>query len=231
MGIIVNDKLWYYIYMNNRDYKNFAPSEIYHVYNRGVGKMDIFKDKEDYSLFLFRLKENLFPEQAVTTRKSAYRRKIIPSGSFSLISYCLMANHFHLLIKQNGDIPVSKLMAKLLTSYSKYFNKKYDRVGSLFQDQFKCVRIETNEQLLWVSLYIHENPIKAKIVKDLAKYNWNSYLDYAGMQNENLCDKKLILEQYDSPIAYLNYFKDKKLQQKINNRMIASHDLLIDDNS
>jgi REP element-mobilizing transposase RayT len=161
--------------------------------------MDIFRDEEDFKVFLFRLKENLFPEliKKKDFPKSAYRRKTLPFNSFDLIAYCLMPNHFHLLIKQNSDVSISVLMLKLCSGFSKYFNKKYDRVGSLFQDQFKAVLINKNEQLLWTSLYIHENPLKAEIVNDLSKYKWSSYLDYIGLQNNNICKKEIILEQFN----------------------------------
>ncbi|MEK7200837.1 MAG: transposase [Patescibacteria group bacterium] len=215
--------------MNNRDYKEFAKNEIYHVYNRGVGKMNIFKDEEDFKVFLFRLKENLFPEimKRKDLPKSAYRRKTLPPNSFDLISYCLMPNHFHLLIKQNSDISISALILKLCGGFSKYFNKKHNRVGSLFQDKFKAVRIHRNEQLLWTSLYIHENPLKAEITDDLFKYKWSSYPDYAGLQNYNLCRKEIILGQFDSPKTYLNYFRMSE-NKKIQNKMIGCLDLLID---
>ena len=80
MAVIVILKVWYNFGMNNRDYKEFAKNEIYHVYNRGVGKMNIFKDEEDFKVFLFRLKENLFPEimKRKDLPKSAYRRKTLP---------------------------------------------------------------------------------------------------------------------------------------------------------
>ena len=125
MVVIVILKVWYNFGMNNRDYKEFAKNEIYHVYNRGVGKMNIFKDEEDFKVFLFRLKENLFPEimKRKDLPKSAYRRKTLPPNSFDLISYCLMPNHFHLLIKQNSDISISALILKLCGGFSKYFNK------------------------------------------------------------------------------------------------------------
>ncbi|MEK7669566.1 MAG: transposase [Patescibacteria group bacterium] len=213
--------------MNNRDYKEFAKGETYHIYNRGVGKMNIFKDEEDFKVFLFRLKENLFPElmKRKGLPRSAYRRKALPPNSFDLIAYCLMPNHFHLLIKQNSDISISVLVLKLCGGYSKYFNKKYNRVGSLFQDKFKAVPIHKNEQLLWTSLYIHENPLKAEIVNDLSNYKWSSYLNYAGSQNNILCKKEIILGQLNSPKTYLNYFKSLK-SNKI--KIIGDQDLLID---
>ncbi len=212
--------------MNNRDYKDFTKNEIYHIYNRGVGRMDIFLDQEDYIIFLTRLKENLFPELNKKDHlpKYLYRRKSLPPDSFHLLSYCLMPNHFHILIKQNTDLPITKLVLKICTGYSKYFNKKYTRVGSIFQDKFKSVLIENNEQLLWTSFYIHTNPIKAEIVTDLNKYQWSSYPDYAGLRNGILCKKDLILNQFKSKESYLQEFKNKKTSQEINIDLMIDND-------
>ncbi len=184
--------------MNNRDYKGFTEGECYHVYNRGVGKMDIFLCEEDFNFFISRLRENLFPSISMNKSAGGYRRELLPFDSYSLIAYCLMPNHFHLLIRQNKELPISKLLSKIGTSYSKYFNKKYIRVGSLFQDQFKAVHIENNEQLLWVTTYIHQNPKVAKLVSTLDDYPFSSYLDYVGMRKGTLCSKELILNQFNN---------------------------------
>ena len=194
--------------MRNRDYKIFAPDNYYHVFNRGNAKMDIFLDKEDYRFFLWRLKENLFPEQVENRRapsaklskitKERYVRKLLPSNSFSLICYCLMPNHFHLLIRQNSKSKINELMLRICGSYAKYFNKKYDRVGSLFQDQFKATLVDKNNYLLWLSSYIHKNPQKGKLTDKLEDWEWSSYLDYLDQNKESICDKKIILDQLSS---------------------------------
>jgi len=187
--------------MNNRDYKQFAPDAVYHLYNRGVGKMKIFLDEEDYFFFLRRLKETLYPSQII----SAGRRYIptkLPEGAFDLFAYNLMPTHIHLGTVQNTDLPLSALMSKVSTSYSKYFNKKYNRVGSVFQDQFKAVIVKSNEQLLWLTAYIHNNPLKAGLVKDLKDYPYSSHLDYIGARNGTLCKKDLILGQFRSAGEY-----------------------------
>lgn len=217
--------------MNHRDYKEFARNETYHIFNRGVGKIDIFKDKEDYGVFLYRLKENLFPElfKDKNVRKNDYRRKYLPSDSFDLISYCLMPNHFHLIIQQKTDLPISALMLKLCGGFSKYFNKKYGRVGSLFQDQFKSVLVGNNEQLLWLSFYVHNNPLKAGVTKNLSTYEWSSFPDYSEARKGTLCKKDLILEQFHSTRSYLEYFKNPSENQEIQNKLIGHRDLLIDE--
>ncbi|PJE74354.1 MAG: hypothetical protein COV01_02550 [Candidatus Taylorbacteria bacterium CG10_big_fil_rev_8_21_14_0_10_41_48] len=161
---------------NNRDYKEFAIGSYYHVYNRGNAKIDIFRDKQDYQLFLNRLSENLSKENTMGTiaNTKGERRISLPAGAFDLIAYCLMPNHFHLLLKQNSEIPISKLISKICTSFSKYFNLKYERVGSVFQDQFKSVLVESDEQIRWLIEYIHSNPVKAGIVSKAEDYLYSS---------------------------------------------------------
>jgi len=194
--------------------------------------MNIFLDKEDFNVFLYRLKENLFPELLDQSKlpKDAARRKTLPPNSFDLISYCLMPNHFHLLIQQKTKLPISQLISKICTGYSKYFNKKYDRVGSVFQDKFKSVRVETNDQLLWTSFYIHENPRKALLVDNLLNHPWSSYREYADLDTRPfvLCKKELITEQFQSPKKYLEYFTNPRLGQKISEKLISCLDLTID---
>jgi putative transposase len=199
--------------MRNRDYKNFSIGGIYHVYNRGVNKENIFLTKKDYEVFLHRLWENLFPK-LVNKKKVSWkekRRKMLPPNSFDLISYCLMPNHFHLLIQQKTDLPVTKLISKICTSYSMCFNKAHKRVGAVFQDQFKSVPIENNEQLLWTSYYIHKNPLEANLVKDLKDYRWSSYQEYFGEENNfKICKKEIILKQFSSENQYMKYFEDQE---------------------
>jgi len=207
--------------MNNRDYKIFAPDHYYHVFNRGVGKMEIFRDDSDYRLFLYRLRENLFPASAmvpfVEQREPLLRRRNpLPENSFSLIAYCLMPNHFHLLIRQRTEITVSKLILKVATSYSKYFNKKYKRVGSLFQDAFKAVLVESDTQLLWLSAYIHNNPRTDGLVKNAEDWKYGSYPDYVGTRQGTLCEKALVLKQFSDVLSYQSFVESsfEKIKQR-----------------
>lgn len=166
------------------------------MYNRGNAKADIFSHPEDYRFFLRRLESCLFPEREIN-----YRGTLLPSGSFTLIAYCLMPNHFHFLIRQNGDISTGQLMRKLCTSYSMYFNRKNDRVGHVFQDQFKQAHIDTNSYLVWLSAYIHANPVVANMVRGADQYPWSSYHQYMGVEH-GICDVGIVREQYPNPAMY-----------------------------
>lgn len=181
--------------MKTRDYKQFAIGEHYHVYNRGVGKIDIFKDEEDYSNFIKRLKLVL-GEAELPSKGRSIQIKPLAKGAFSLVSFCLMPNHYHFLIRQNSEISITKLIAKVCTSYAMYFNKKYNRVGTLFQDAFKSINIDGNSYLLWLSAYIHQNPATAGLVWDLRKWKWSSYPEYVELTAGEFCQKEIILGQY-----------------------------------
>lgn len=205
--------------MNYRDYKIFFPGGVYHIFNRGVNRQDICRTDSDYSLFLWRLKEQILSIPLPLAKHNSYRRKVFQPGLFQMLAYCIMPNHFHLLVRQLGDTPVSELLLRVMTGYSKVFNIKYERIGSLFQDQFKMVRAETDEQLLWLSAYIHQNPKVAGLVQDLYRWPWSSYLDYVGGRGGQLAQTSYILgfpEFLGSAAAYKEFVDNT--YQKIKDR-------------
>lgn len=190
--------------MNKRDYKRFAPGEYYHIYNRGVGKMDIFNNNSDYENFIKRLQLILGFKESIVRGVRPLSIKSVPKDSFTIVAYCLMPNHFHMLVRQNTDVSITHLISKLCTSYSMYFNKKYNRVGGLFQDIFKSINVDGNEYLLWLSAYIHQNPVVAGVAWDLGQWKWSSYPEYAEGK-EGVCGKDVILGQYKDKVEYKNF--------------------------
>ncbi len=190
--------------MKNRDSKEEGLGVISHIYNRGNNKEKIFFDEQDYKAFLFRLglcmgysSEELNKEELISLPYSRIRITETKKDQFRIHAFCLMPNHFHILIEQNSDIPVSKIILKLCTSYAMYINKKHKRVGHLFQDQFKSVIIGSDSQLAWTSAYIHMNPVKDKIVSDPRKYKWSSYNDYSSNRNFILTYKNTLEDFFD----------------------------------
>lgn len=217
--------------MGNRDYKQFAAGEYYHIFNRGNGKMDIFRDAQDYLNFLNRLCVLLETSRGalgigseLSATKLRLRLSSFEVGTFSLVCYCIMPNHFHLLIGQNGDIPIGKLLLRLATSYSMYFNAKYAHVGHVFQDRFKAAHIKSDRYLKHLSAYIHLNPKVAGLVKMASDWDYSSYPAYIGGREEAVCDKNLILDQFSSANAYRKFvegsFNDIKLRKKIEDVII-----------
>lgn len=183
---------WYNYNMERKI--SFAPEEYFHIYNRGVDKREIFNDRNDYqrfleSLYLFNSKERIVLRAISRKDRFNYNRgdTLVDIGA-----YCIMPNHFHLLVKSKDDLGISVFMKKLLTAYSMYFNKKYNRSGVLFQGAFKAEHVGRDEYLKYLYAYIHLNPVKIldpewkeKGIKDverskefLKSYENSSYLDY-----------------------------------------------------
>ncbi|MDP2947650.1 MAG: transposase [Nanoarchaeota archaeon] len=187
--------------MRNRDYKNFTKDHIYHLYNRGNNKEIIFRDEQDYRAFLFRLglalgikKEDLNKCEITKSLKSKIRVVGLKQNYFKLHAFCLMPNHLHLLIEQCGDESISSLLLKVFTSFSRYINSKHKRVGHVFQDQFKSVKIENNPQLMLISSYIHMNPVKDSVIDRPENYKWSSYADFIIDRDNPIIHTKFLTE-------------------------------------
>ncbi len=185
--------------------------QFYHIYNRGVEKRRVFEDRRCYKRFLqvisYYQLEGPKPKFSHSFDNKLF--KIDPSKKIvDIISYCLMPNHFHLLIKQLKDGGISEFIAKLINSYTKFYNLKYTRVGPLFQGPFKAVLIESDEQLTHVSRYIHLNPIASFLVKDLDQYEWSSYKEYVGGVKD-FCQKEEILGFFKDGADYQKFCLDQ----------------------
>lgn len=153
--------------------KEFVENGYYHLYNRGVEKQKIFKDDQDHNVFLSYLKTYLEPKDEMSLRtvianpNASWREKdkaskLLRLNNFSdmleLLAYCLMPNHFHLLVHQKEDNTIDRFLNSLGTRYTMYVNKKYKRVGPLFQSVYKAVLVSSDEQLMHLTRYIHRNP-------------------------------------------------------------------------
>jgi len=213
--------LWYNFSMGqNRDYKIFAKGSFHHIYNRGNNKEIVFRDEQDYRAFLFRLglglgieKGDLNECEITKSLKSRIRINGLKPENFKLHSFCLMPNHLHLLIEQCGDESISKLISRVFTSFSKYINLKYERVGHVFQDQFKSVQIKTNPQLMLVSSYIHMNPVKDSLVNNPEEYKWSSYSDFIVDRKNQIVHKQFLTEIFGGTKNFIN--ENTKLYKRI----------------
>lgn len=190
----------------------FVNGEFYHLYNRGLEKKDIFFQNRDYSHFI----KTFFYYQIEDPkpRFSTYRRsKLFPVDPtkkiVDVICYCLMPNHFHLLIKQLKDGGISEFMRRFILSYIKYRNLKYNHQGPLLNGSFKAVRVESDEQLIHLSRYIHLNPLVSLLVRDLKLYSWSSYKTYIGLENNENVNKIEVLNFFKSPKDYETFVLDQ----------------------
>lgn len=136
-----------------------------------------------------------------------------------------MPNHFHLLIKQGSKNGISKFLKQITNAYTEYFNKKYKRTGSLMQGPFKAVKINTEEQLVHLSRYIHLNPIVANLVKNLEDYQWSSRREFLDSR-KSLCQKSLILDILGSQSKYKDFIDSQVDYAK---HLKSLQDLTMDD--
>lgn len=125
-----------------------------------------------------------------------------------IICYCLIPNHFHFLLQQKREGGITEFVSKLSNSYTKYINVKNKRVGPLLQGDFKAVYVETNEQLLHLTRYIHLNPLIGYVTKSLETYRWSSYGEYIE-RADDICAKEIILSQFSSSNAYKQFVEDQ----------------------
>src|SRR3989344_7414816 len=188
---------------------NFVTGEYYHLYNRGNSKQLIFLERKDYDHFIKLL------YLCNSTRSMAFRDVSKNIYDFEreetlvyIGAYCLMSNHFHILVKEKSENGITKFMQKLSTAYSMYLNKKYKRTGGLFEGKFKSQHIHTDRYMKYMFSYIHLNPIKIidskwkeKGIKDmkaalthLKNYQHSSYMDY--LDNNRMVLKILSKEEF-----------------------------------
>lgn len=203
----------------------FVADSLYHIYNRGVEKRTIFLDDGDYFRFIHDLyefndettAENLYYKRhalqshEIESRKLRERKPLV-----NILSFCLMPNHFHLLVEQLCENGIVKFMQKLGIGYTMYFNKKYERVGGLFQGRFKAVLLDNEAHFLYMPHYIHLNPLELfmpdwkenkinikKALEFLENYRWSSYLDFIGKKNfPSLLTKNKINSLYEIGASY-----------------------------
>ncbi|MFH0937216.1 MAG: transposase [Candidatus Daviesbacteria bacterium] len=184
--------------------------EYYHIYNRGINKQKIFITSRDYQrftqTFLYYQIQNPKPK---FSRRGSSLFKIDPSKKIvDIICYCLMPDHFHLLVKQVQDNGISEFMRKFTHSYTKYWNVKNKAQGPILQAMFKAVLVESDEQLLHLSRYIHLNPLVSSIVEDLNLYFWSSYNSYIGLDNQAV-EKEEILKFFKTLKDYEQFVLDQ----------------------
>lgn len=183
--------------------KEYIENGYYHVYNRGVNKMKIFRSNKDYIVFLRFLKEYLLPPKhpdlLTLQGLNPRRRPINCYNDIQLIAYCLMPNHFHLFIKQKSETGLKIFMKALATNYVMYFNKKYKRVGPLFQGIYKAVLIDNEAYFLHISRYIHSNSCELSArVQPLQNYPYSSYGIYLGNRRCDWLSTDIILSQFQN---------------------------------
>lgn len=177
--------------------EDFTEGQVYHIFNRGVEKRSLFLDANDFYRFLntffYYLHGGTIKFSVVTDR--VLKQQFAEQPRFTLIAYCFMPNHYHVLFSPQPGSSVANLLRRVQDSYAKYFNTRYERVGGLFQGPFKAVWVKTDEQLLHLVRYIHLNPVVAGISKRPHEYPWSSCLEYLGRTKRSWCQRTIIEHQ------------------------------------
>jgi putative transposase len=205
--------------------KLYLENGYYHVYNRGVEKRSIFHDPQDYAVFLSYLKEYLTPKGDKDLRlqlnatgiSSAERNKIWHSlrrqnfsSEITLLAYCLMPNHFHLFLKQKTPKTMNQFMGSLCSSYSAYYNHKYDRVGTLYEGVYRALLVNSDSQFLHLSRYIHKQALslQGEVLQEMQPC---SYSEYLGKRKTNWVHPEDVLvhfSQTEPAFSYERFVKD-----------------------
>lgn len=180
-------------------HKVFIEDHFYHIYNRGWNRNEIFLDKSDYVCFERLLERHLSTDPVVDGRGRDY---VHLRPQIDLNAYCLMPNHFHLLVFIRSESAATKLMSSLMTAYTMYFNRKYKRRGPLCENRFKAVPIIADDQLMHITRYIHLN--KA----DYKTWPHSSYADYLVDQPRDWLAPEPILELFSSQQQYIEFVDD-----------------------
>ena len=159
----------------------------YHIYNRGAHQMAIFREPKNYLFTISKIKE--------------YSRK----NNISVIAYCLLPTHFHILGRQDGEQPARNLPQFVFNSYTKAYNKSYGHSGTLFEGRFRAKPVQNSSYLLHLCRYIHGNPVKDGLVSDPVDWEWSNYLEWIGERNGTLVDRNFVVNQFGNANEYKNF--------------------------
>jgi len=179
----------------------YLPDNYYHIYNRGFDRASIFREEDNYLFVL---------------RKVKHYTKVL---NLSIVVYCLMPNHYHFLVRQDGDKSAGLLPQRVFNSYTKAYNLKYNRSGTLFQGPYQVRQITNKSYLLNLCRYIHANPVKDGLVADIEDWPYSNYLEWIGKRSGSLVDLRFVQEHFSSPQRYaefvLDYLKNRDLPEEI----------------
>ena len=217
---------------NDVEHRYIYPMEIFHTLNRGVDKRQIFMDKQDHLRFIHDLYEFNDKERVESTYykfrgygtegKINNPSKKLREPLVDILAFCLMPNHYHLMISPKAENGIPQFMKKLNAGYAKYFNQKYERSGALFQGRFKRIMVTDNTHFLYLPFYIHFNPLdlaypewRENEIKDadkalefLKSYRWSSHLDYWGIKNyPSVINRDFLVEIFGNSDDYRKMIK------------------------
>ena len=174
--------------------------QYYHVYNRGCNRENIFLDDENYQYLL------------------GLADRFLPGADVSVIAYCLMPNHYHLLLRANADGSIGRFVQRLFNSYTQAFNKQHERSGTLFEGRAKSIYVDEESYLLDLFKYIHLNPVVARLVKHPEDWKYSNYPEWIGKRDRMLVDHEFIQTYFTKPSEYARFIEasvDEAITRKL----------------
>jgi REP element-mobilizing transposase RayT len=180
-----------------RDIIQFLPDHYYHLYNRGAHKLRLFREADNYAFVIRKIQK--------------YRQEL----NIAIIAYCLMPNHYHFLVRQDGESPAGLLPQRVFNSYTKAYNKRYDHSGTLFEGRYKAKHVTTDAYLLHLCRYIHANPVKDGLCEHVADWPYSNYREWIGLRNGTLVDDALVRDLFPTPEAYTRHVNDFLVLRKL----------------
>lgn len=213
-----------------------VPGEYYHIFNRGNHKQNILSDQRDWARLLFLIlyfqspinfynlgrQTSHYVKHRVFNISKDLEKEVAQKRDIEVTNFTIMPNHFHLTLLEVKESGIAKYMQRILNSYTKYFNTKYEKIGHLFQGPYKAVHIRDNDQLLYLSTYIHRNPREIKKWKNKEEfYPWSSYQDYVNKNRwGELLESKVILSQFANKNQYDNFVKTSPAKDKMDEEIL-----------
>ena len=176
---------------------DFTPGGYYHIFNRGAHRQSIFREEDNYLFVLQRIKQ--------------YVKQL----DLTLIAYCLMPNHYHFLVQQNGEHPAGLLPQRVFNSYTKAYNRRYEHSGTLFEGPYKVRKVEQDDHLLHLCRYIHANPVKHGMVGHPEEWPYSNYLEWIGTRSGELVDRLFIADHFSPPANYEDFLRDYVIQHRL----------------
>lgn len=176
---------------------DYQPGHYYHIYNRGAHRESIFREADNYLFVLGKIKE--------------YSRKF----AVAIVAYCLLPNHFHFLLRQDGEHPAGLLPQRVFNSYVKAYNKRYGHSGTLFEGNFKPKPVTNENYLLHLCRYIHANPVKHGLVQSLDDWPYSNYSEWVGVRPGTLVDQAFINDFFPNRAQYAEFVTDYLRNRKV----------------
>jgi len=184
-----------------RDILTWQLGGYYHLYNRGARGLSIFQEPENYLFVLRRIKQ--------------YARQF----QIAVIAYCLMPNHYHLLVRQDGETPAGMLPQRVFNSYTKAYNRRYEHSGTLFEHRYQARAVTDEAYLLHLCCYIHANPVKRGLAADPGEWPYSNYLEWVEKREGTLVDRAFVQTQVGHPDAYremvIGYLLSRRLPESV----------------